>query len=371
MVVGWSSAQESATYRYVPPMAMTTRDVPLYPMPDAQTASLQLLPIRTAVFIDGRDDRAEWVLVRLIDESARGWLRVDDMLFSADVVIPSLIIMNTTSAQADPLTRLQAIPVLYNMNTPQVQAIFARGQSSGARANVFVKVGDSNTRSGAFLHPFGMGARGNCTLGVYSSLQPTIDFFSVSPRPPYPNSFDSRSLAVQDGLGTPGLFDPMRATDSACIANESPLACEYRLSKPSVSVIMIGMMDLKSRALDAYRTNLERIMQLSVDQGVIPVLTTYPVLPDAINPAAPMWDAHLEMNGIMIDAAERFGTPLINLWAALRTVPDYGIGPDRSHLKQQIGGYCDFTGVEQQVGGTMRNLVTLQALDVLRREVLE
>lgn len=367
----------------VPPMAMTSADAPLFQTPDG--GMIGTLPALTAVFVEGRNDNALWIRVRVIDDSANGWVEAAGLLFSADVqvntlpiAIPPLVQSVPTSAPVSldlttpegRLAKLQSVPVLYNMATPQVAAIFSRGQALGNRANVFIKVGDSNTRSGGFLRPLGMGARGGCVLGEYSELQATIDFFSVPPRTEYANSFNSENMTAQDGLGTPGLLDPFRATDPLCQPNESPLSCEYRLVKPSVAVIMIGLMDMKIPDLENYRRNLDTIIQFSKDQGVIPVLTTYSVLPDEINPAEPLWDDHLQLNTIMIEAVEKHGTPLINLWAALRPLPDYGIGPDRSHLKHEVGSFCKFTGAEQEIGGTLRNLVTLQALDELRKNIL-
>jgi hypothetical protein len=35
-----------------------------------------------------------------------------------------------------------------------------------------------------------------------------------------------------------------------------------------------------------------------------------------------------------------------------------------------VGKFCSFDGAEKQVGGTLRNLLTLQALDILRQKVL-
>jgi hypothetical protein len=367
----------------VPPMAMTNVDAALYEMPNG--GLIGTLPVLTAVFVQERDENARWVRVRVIDDSASGWVEAASLLFSADVVVETLPVFIPPLAQSVPTSapasfdlstpegqfaKLQSVPVLYNMASPEVASIFTRGQSLGNRANVFIKVGDSNTRSGGFLRPLGMGLRGGCDLGAYSDLQGTIDFFSVPPRPEFANSFDSVNMTAQDGLGTPGLLDPFRATDPLCLPNENPLACEYRLVKPSVAVMMIGLMDMKIPDLESYRRNLDTIIQFSKDQGVIPVLTTYSVLPDEVNPAAPMWDDHLRMNAIMIELVEKHGTPLINLWSALRPLPDYGIGPDRSHLKHEVGSFCKFTGAEGRVGGTLRNLVTLQALDELRKNIL-
>ncbi|MCK6579649.1 MAG: hypothetical protein L6Q98_16265 [Anaerolineae bacterium] len=59
------------------------------------------------------------------------------------------------------------------------------------------------------------------------------------------------------------------------------------------------------------------------------------------------------------------GNGLIHLRAA-RPLPDSGIASDGSHLHTQPGRFCDFDGGERRYGGTLRNLLTLQALDLLR-----
>ena len=73
---------------------------------------------------------------------------------------------------------------------------------------------------------------------------------------------------------------------------------------------------------------------------------------------------------MLLDIARDEQVPLINLWSAAQTLPDEGIGPDHTHLKAQVGSYCSFDGAQQQYGGTLRNLLTLQALDQLRQNVL-
>jgi hypothetical protein len=107
----------------------------------------------------------------------------------------------------------------------------------------------------------------------------------------------------------------------------------------------------------------------SVAAGVIPIQTTFTVLLDYISPELPLWEKSLDYNLAILEVAERYGTPVIHLWRALQTLPDYGIGPDRTHLKAAVGEFCSFTGEELLYGGTMRNLLSLQALDVLRRSL--
>lgn len=264
------------------------------------------------------------------------------------------------------IERLRETPILYNMDTPPVHDIFKHGQELGNRANVFTKVGDSNTTNGDFLQPIGM--KGNfCDLGPYTDLQQTIDFFSFPPTPEEANSFVRQSVAAKQGLSSAAALDPFWAGDE-CEAKEGPLACEYRLIKPGAAVMMLGLMDVRYKHAESFRTNIEKVIQLSIDQGVIPVLTTIIVLPDQERLS---FDDSIRINNHMLDMADLYGVPVINLWEAVQTLPDYGIGPDRTHLKQKIGKFCSFDGSEQAYGGTLRNLLTLQALDELRRNVLD
>jgi hypothetical protein len=132
---------------------------------------------------------------------------------------------------------------------------------------------------------------------------------------------------------------------------------------------MIGLMDLEYYDIESFYSFLEQVISESVNAGVIPIQTTFTVLPDYISPELPLWEKSLDYNLAMIDVAELYGTPVIHLWKALQTHPDYGIGPDRTHLRASVGEYCSFTGAELEYGGTMRNLLSLQALDTLRRTI--
>ncbi len=267
------------------------------------------------------------------------------------------------------MERLQATPILYNMTTERVREIFEQGQALGNRADVFTKVGDSNTTSGDFLFPIGLDGGDFCELGAYSDLQTTIEFFSaVSPRAGQANSFTNTSLAADNGYSSASVLDPFWAIEP-CQGSESPLLCEYRLARPSIAIIMLGLMDVRY-ASDAgtYGENMEAVVQASIEQGVIPVLTNNIVLPDQETLS---FELSIENNIALLDIAEAYETPLINLWAAVQTLPNYGIGPDRTHLKAAVGSFCSFDGSEQRLGGTLRNLLTLRALDEIRRFVMD
>lgn len=262
---------------------------------------------------------------------------------------------------------LAAVPVFSRFDSPALGEIFQAGQALGNRAKVFTTVGDSNTSNGDFLRPLGH-QRDLCRYGPYADLRETVAFFSESPREGYRNAFLNDSVAAEIGFGTPMVLDPFWADQSLCQRNESPLLCEYRLVKPSVAVIMLGQVDNNQAQLSVedYAINMETIIQTTIGQGVIPVITTIVFQPDRAEYAR-----SLEYNLALVTLSEQYDVPLLNLWAAVQSLPNAGIGPDRSHLSARVGDFCAFDGAEQALGGTLRNLLTLQALDQLRQDVLD
>lgn len=148
----------------------------------------------------------------------------------------------------------------------RAREIFLAGQAHGNRANAFAKVGDSITDMPMFLYPI---AGGQYNLGEYTTLQSVIGQFS--------GSFGRVSAAAHGGWTTYDLLDPAKNFQGFCNAGESPLMCEYRVHKPAVALIMIGTNDAEfGVTAGAYRANLETIIQMSIDMGVIPVLSTIP-----------------------------------------------------------------------------------------------
>jgi hypothetical protein len=355
-------------------------EITLHAEPTLHSQSLATLPAETMLIVEGRDATPQWLLVRTVDAAYRGWvtmgyLYTDDgfnpyeIPISTEQLAESLAPVQEYSTEtAAKIERLMAVPLLYNMDTEQVQAIFQRGQELGNRPDVFIKIGDSNTANGDFFRPFGL-SRPYCDYGAYQYLQETVNYFETPPRTGSSNSFESTNFTVVKGLTGAALLDSFWATDPSCEANESLLACEQRIVKPAFSVMMIGLMDLEYYDVASFELYLDEVIAESVAAGVIPIQTTFTVLLDYISPELPLWEKSLDYNLAILEVAERYGTPVIHLWRALQTLPDYGIGPDRTHLKAAVGEFCSFTGEELLYGGTMRNLLSLQALDVLRRSL--
>jgi hypothetical protein len=282
------------------------------------------------------------------------------------------VVVNPTSVPAGNPTDP---PVVVNPTNPPVvyggyisgvtshsRQIYLNGQQLGNRANVFSKVGDSITVATYVYYPIGWG---QYNLQNYSDLQPVVYYFS-SATARTSNSFANDSLSADNGWTTSHILDPGRAAAGICQAGETPIQCEYRVVKPSVALIMVGTNDVAVMSGADYAFNLGRIVQTSIDMGVIPVLSTIPLRNG--------FDAKVsEFNSIVINTARANDIPLWDYAAAMAQIPNGGLSSDGAHPSWPPGDYwqsANFTYENLQYGYTMRNLTALQALDAVWRQVL-
>ena len=338
-----------------------------------------------AVTIEGRNSGATWALISTAD-GTRGWvsarfltiqgvslsaLPVSDEIFQTPpsasgggAAVGNFVSFGTYlgTGQDFMMNRLRSIPELYNMTSGTVYATYQRGRALGNRANVFTKVGDSITETQPFLWDYGAG---NYDLGQYGYLQTTIDYFSTTPpRAGQPNSFLNRSFASGSAFNAAAIIDTIWSDPNFCSTTETPLECELRIVKPSVALVMLGSVDIQIYDISLYSQALQSIVQISLNRGVIPVLTTFPISRDYL-----YWEKSLRFNMIILDVAQHYNIPVINLWKATENMPQNGTAADRFHLSQPPVFYR-LTGEEFTYGISARNWLTLRALDTLRANVL-
>lgn len=241
--------------------------------------------------------------------------------------------------------------------TAHSREIFLAGQGMGNRLNVFSKVGDSTTFEPQFLFPIG---EGRTILHDHEYLQPVIDFF-LSETARTGNSFNNYSLAVYPGWKSSDLLNPGEA-DASC-NGLSPLECEYSYVKPSIAVIMIGINDCTAHVpLDSFESNLNRIVAISVEKGIIPVLSTIP--------RNGLCNAQ-DFNAIISSTASFHDIPLVDYWSMMENAPNHGVGEDGVHPSlPPDGNAANFSQENLSYGYTIRNLLTLQMLDALWRQVI-
>jgi uncharacterized protein YraI len=334
----------------------TARSVNLRSGPGTLSPVIQLLPAETAITPTGRSADNGWVQADVNGQS--GWLFAE--LLRLDIDINTLPVIEIAApVAAGPVSIPAGVVPTVGARTRQ---IFRAGQALDNQPNAFSKIGDSITHTLEFLFPIGWG---NYTLGEYANLQQVIYRFSGGDE----NSFSRYSLGARAGWTTYDLLREGMGDPEFCESNETPLECEYRVHRPSLALIMIGTNDaaqgLGSRG---YRGNLQEIVQISIDHGVIPVLST---LPD--NLSSPERSALvLEYNDVVRAVAAQYGIPLWDYWLALQALPNKGIGGDGAHPNSDpvSGSTTIFTAEWLQYGFTMRNLTALMVLDTVWRAAM-
>jgi hypothetical protein len=248
--------------------------------------------------------------------------------------------------------------------TPDVAAhvaqVYALGQARGNNPNVFAKVGDSITVSILTLNPIGDGIY---NLGEYTYLEDVIDFYRAGATRDGHNSFNETPLAAAIGWTTYRVLDPAESDPALCSPSESPLLCEYRLLKPSVSLIMLGTNDVSILDTASYRANLETIVQLSEAQGIIPILTTIPDR-DGFEERSRVFSQ------IIANVAAEYAIPLIDYGGAMSALGRDAFDEDNVHPSVPPKGYegaADFREFNLRYGYVLRNLTALQMLDAVWR----
>lgn len=242
---------------------------------------------------------------------------------------------------------LDSVIVLPPEVQEHIRQIFVAGQASGRNARAFSKLGDSTIEDPYFMGRFDGGPY---NLGPYSYLQPAIDY--------YAGSFGRDSIAVQIGLHTWSVFDPMFADPDLCRANEHMLACEFRLHNPSVLFIRLGSNDVGLP--DLTETNLRRIIEYCLEQGVIPILGT----------KADRFEGRDNFNNNLIrQLAVEYRVPLWDFDLIAQTLPGHGLAGDGVHLTGLTT--ADYTQPQAlQRGYGAHNLTALMMLDRVWRAVI-
>jgi hypothetical protein len=255
---------------------------------------------------------------------------------------------------------LEDYPILPEI-TDYARVIWKVGQEQGRDPQTFSKAGDSMSFSRYFLVPFGSP---DYDLGEYSDLQTVVDHFSaVTIRDEY-NAFSNLSLATGEGFSTATALDFFWADPAWCNADESPLACEYRQTNPSLALLMFGTNDVLVFEAESFDFYLRTIVLQTIEASILPVMSTIPPRPE--DPEKSML-----FNQIIVKISEDYDLPLVNLWLALQALPDFAVDPaETNHLTHPAD---DKTGIFDEehlaAGYTVRNLLMLQTLDVLLQEL--
>lgn len=372
------------------PQAWAGYDINVRTGPGQSYSTLGVLGVDAPVVIEGRNAAGDWMLLRTPDGSLRGWSKARLFRFADGVNVASFPVSEeimpepsgppaSANAPGDdngannpannaPLPSGQGdlglpfVPRITGGIRAAMRAVYVQGLSMGNNPHVFSKVGDCQTDHWAFMKVFGWG---NYDLGQYGSLQSVIDYFKVSPRDGVGNSFDAQSLASHNGFNSSAVRESQWADPNVCQPDEKPLACEYRLNKPSVAIIMFGTADVLVMDGVQYRRFMRNIIEDTIERGIIPVLSTFPE-----NPAVA--EKSRQFNQIVLALGREYSAPVMNLADALRPLPNWGLDADGIHLTLAPNDASGFlTPDNLQYGYTMRNLIVLQTLDAVWRGIMQ
>jgi LysM repeat protein len=265
-----------------------------------------------------------------------------------------------------PPSQTGGLPSLDNLTgiTGHARAIYDLGQTLGNRPDVFSRVGDSITASPVFLYGIGLGTY---QLHDYAQFQAVIDYYSTAAARENANSFANPSLAAKTNWRAAAVLDPSFADTAICQEGEAPLACEFRLVRPAVALIMLGTNDVPSTSDANFEADYRRVIEFCLEKGVIPVVSTIP----------PLFRVGLEgraeeLNVIITALAREYDVPLWDYYSALQGLPGAGMAHDGVHPNSAPAGHnADFSAEYLQYGMVVRNLNALYVLDEIWRRVIQ
>jgi hypothetical protein len=343
---------------FTPPTVSTFREALIFAGPGPANQQVGILYQDTPVKLVERNNIGNWVHIQQYDAPGTyliqegwilsGYLNDRSLLNFADIPVNTSIPENNPdyapTFSSRELYALPYIPVI----SPAMLDVYQRGQLLGNHANVITKVGDSLSASREYLTPMSSPQR---ALNAYNYLNNTVDTYGAS--------IAAESAAAQIGLSSFAVVDPMWADPAlGCQPGETPLDCEYRIRRPSVAFIMFGPNDVRAMTDVGYAEQMRAIIQRTLDLGIIPVVSTFSVHPDDEFAAQAT-----NFNRQLITVANEFQIPLINLWAAARVLPNYGLDVDNIHLTYSGYDYLFYEGGNEAYSGVaLHNLLSIRTL---------
>jgi len=243
-----------------------------------------------------------------------------------------------------PPERWQEWPVAPTVS-PRMIEIYQQGIAQGHDPTHFSKIGDCQNVASYFLSTFD--TPGDYSLGdQYAYLQNTITYFS--------GSWSRLSLSVGPGMNIASVLSPIWADPNQCQAGETPLACEFRVNKPSIAIISMETWWGEQPA-KIYELYMRQLVENVLAQNVVPILAT----------KADNMEGDNSINAAIARVAYDYEIPMWNFWAAVQPLPDHGLYGDGFHLTFARNFFDD--PKRMMFAWPWRNLTALQAVDSVWR----
>lgn len=225
----------------------------------------------------------------------------------------------------------------------------AHARNPELRDDAFAKMGGSSAASKAFLHCF---STPYVDLGNHSSLSQTVDYFDTGRG----NAFTRESEAS-------GVSWNLRYVLGGKPANFRE---EIRATRARWALVLFGGNDAQNQNERIYLKRLVYLVEALEDMGVVPVLGA----------ASPRRNRNKDrwirrFNAITEAVATHWDLPYIDYYTALAALPRKGLARDGVHPNVLPPGglknACKLTEEGLRHGNNVRNLLTLEMLDALRR----
>jgi hypothetical protein len=333
---GWGSAQLfviclAALLLMAPLPARAATNLFTITAAGAYTRAQPLLsaPRKTPVFAG----EAHTALARTADKQwiqlDAGWLLAQYGAFDGDITALPVV---TPSKSAAKQTR-PPLPKWITPITSAAKRIYAM-KAAGKAPNAFTVIGDCNSVPEAYAGRLAMGL---FDAGSVPQFAPAIERFAPS--------FARNSVAAFAGFNSASVLDPQWANPQVCRPGESPLDCEVRHSRASIAFVALGTGDQFTwKDFEGnYRTVIERL----ISKNVLPVLVTKADDLESQQGGAPAGF----INDVVRRLGKEYAVPVIDFWAATRSLPDYGMrweGNENFHMSA--------------AGSDLRILLTLHTL---------
>ena len=252
-----------------------------------------------------------------------------------------------TSISPDNEADWQVLPIIPKPGQ-KVLKIYERGLALGNNPHSFSKIGDCGSTPTWFLGDFDRGKQ-YYSLGDYTDLENVIEY--------YKGSYNRSSLSAKSGFNVSSVLTPIWSDKTQCRADESPLVCEYRIHKPILAFITLGANDVYH--LDTFESQLRKIVEYSIENGVIPILSTKP---DNV-------EKNQQINKTIARIAKEYDIPLWNYWLAVQPLPNHGLQEDGVHITWRANWFDKNETFNW--GWPVRNLTALQVLNEIWRFTTE
>lgn len=216
------------------------------------------------------------------------------------------------------------VPIL----SPNAAAIYQNGIALGRDPTRFSKIGDCQSIKEVLLGIYDLPGR-YTLLEEDQYLQATIDQFT--------GSFNRDGMAVRGGFNAATVLSPIWADPESCEPGENPIQCEYRVHQPTIAIISLEVW-WDGRSPERYEEYMRRIIEYSIEQGVVPILST----------KADNVEGDHSINLTTAKLAYEYDIPLWNFWLAVQDLPNQGIDPDRDgfHISVDAWNRRSFTALQ-------------------------